>query len=558
MRQLIECVPNFSEGRDPQVLSAIANAIKSVEGVQLLDVDPGKATNRTVFTFVGEPLPVVEAAFRAIKTAEQLIDMSQHSGEHPRMGATDVCPLVPISGISLEETVPYAHSLAKRVGDELGIPVYCYEAAALSPQRKNLAHIRAGEYEGLKDKISTPEWTPDYGPAEFNPKSGATAIGARNFLVAYNVNLNTTSVRRANSVAYDVREKGRIKRQGDPILGEPLKDEKGEPIWEPGMLKSVKAIGWFIEEYGIAQISMNLTDIGVCSVHEAFDAVCQSAQRRGMRVTGSELVGLVPLQSMIEAGKHFLRLQNRSTGLPDRELIRIAVKSLGLDELKPFNADKKIIEYVMAAENPAGLVKKSVQDFVWETASESPAPGGGSISALAASMGCALATMVANLSSHKRGWDHRSPYFSGWAEKGQALVDQLLFFVDEDTHSFNQIMQAFQLPKTSEEEARMRKKAIVNATLYAMEIPLKVMETCESGFDICLEMAEQGMASSASDVGVGNLMLWAGLQGAHLNVKINAKTIANEPRAQSLLEQAEAIAKRGEITFSEIKMKLNF
>lgn len=558
MRQLIECVPNFSEGRDPQVLSAIANAIKSVEGVQLLDVDPGKATNRTVFTFVGEPLPVVEAAFRAIKTAEQLIDMSQHSGEHPRMGATDVCPLVPISGISLEETVPYAHSLAKRVGDELGIPVYCYEAAALSPQRKNLAHIRAGEYEGLKDKISTPEWTPDYGPAEFNPKSGATAIGARNFLVAYNVNLNTTSVRRANSVAYDVREKGRIKRQGDPILGEPLKDEKGEPIWEPGMLKSVKAIGWFIEEYGIAQISMNLTDIGVCSVHEAFDAVCLSAQRRGMRVTGSELVGLVPLQSMIEAGKHFLRLQNRSTGLPDRELIRIAVKSLGLDELKPFNADKKIIEYVMAAENPAGLVKKSVQDFVWETASESPAPGGGSISALAASMGCALATMVANLSSHKRGWDHRSPYFSGWAEKGQALVDQLLFLVDEDTHSFNQIMQAFQLPKTSEEEARMRKKAIVNATLYAMEIPLKVMETCESGFDICLEMAEQGMASSASDVGVGNLMLWAGLQGAHLNVKINAKTIANEPRAQSLLEQAEAIAKRGEITFSEIKMKLNF
>jgi glutamate formiminotransferase/formiminotetrahydrofolate cyclodeaminase len=556
MRQLIECVPNFSEGLDLQVLEAIADAIKTVAGVQLLDVDPGKATNRTVFTFVGEPLPVIEAAFRAIQVAAERIDMSQHAGEHPRMGATDVCPLVPIAGISLEETVPYAHSLAKRVGEELGIPVYCYESAALSPQRKNLADIRSGEYEGLKEKLSKPEWKPDFGPAEFNPKSGATAIGARNFLVAYNVNLNTTSVRRANSVAYDVREKGRIKRQGDPISGEPLTDEKGEPIWEPGMLKSVKAIGWFIEEYGVAQISMNLTDIRVCSVHQAFDAVCHAAQRRGMRVTGSELVGLVPLQSMVEAGKHYLRLQNRSTGLPERELIRIAVKSLGLDELKPFDANKKIIEYVMAAENPPGLILKTIQEFVWETASESPAPGGGSISALAASMGCALATMVANLSSHKRGWDNRSPYFSDWAEKGQALADQLLFLVDEDTNSFNQIMQAFQLPKTSEAEIRIRKEAIANATLYAMEIPLKVMETCLKGFEICREMAEQGMASSASDVGVGNLMLWAGLQGAHLNVKINAKALANEPRAQSLLDQAEAASIKGFEAFSEIQTRI--
>lgn len=556
MRQLIECVPNFSEGRDPKVLQAISDAIKTVEGVQLLDVDPGKATNRTVFTFVGEPLPVIEAAFQAIKTAAQLIDMSKHTGEHPRMGATDVCPLVPIAGISMAETVAFAHQLAKRVGEELQIPIFCYESAALKPERKNLADIRAGEYEGLKEKLARPEWIPDFGPAEFNPKSGATVVGARNFLVAYNVNLNTTSVRRANSVAYDVREKGRIKRQGDPISGEPLQDHLGEPIWEPGLLKSVKAIGWFIEEYGIAQISMNLTDTTVCSVHQAFDAVCQSAQRRGMRVTGSELVGLIPLQSMLEAGKHYLRLQNRSTGLPDRELIRIAVKSLGLDELKPFDADKKIIEYVLAAENPPGLVQKTVQDFVWETASESPAPGGGSISALAASMGCALATMVANLSSHKRGWDHRSPYFSGWAEKGQNLADQLLFLVDEDTHSFNQIMQAFQLPKTTDAETLLRKEAIVNATLYAMEIPLKVMETCISGFDICLEMAEQGMASSASDVGVGNLMLWAGLQGAHLNVKINAKTISQDPRAQSLLERADQVALSGFDAFTLIQSKI--
>jgi glutamate formiminotransferase / formiminotetrahydrofolate cyclodeaminase len=556
MRRLIECVPNFSEGRKPEVLEAIADSIKSVAGVQLLDVDPGKATNRTVFTFVGEPEPVIEAAFLAIQTAAKLIDMSQHSGEHPRMGATDVCPLVPISGITMEETVAFAHKLANRVGEELKIPVYCYESAALHPERKNLANIRAGEYEGLKEKLTKPEWKPDFGPEDFNPKSGATVIGARNFLVAYNVNLNTTSVRRANSVAYDVREKGRIKRQGDPISGEPLKDAAGEPIWEPGMLKSVKAIGWFIEEYGIAQISMNLTDISVCSVHKAFDAVCQSAQSRGMRVTGSELVGLIPLQSMLDAGKHYLRLQNRSTGLPERELVRIAVKSLGLDELKPFDANKKIIEYVMAAENPTGLVHKTVQDFVWETASESPAPGGGSISALAASMGCALATMVANLSAHKRGWDNRSSYFSDWAEKGQALADQLLFLVEEDTNSFNQIMEAFQLPKNSDAETLVRKQAIVRATLYAMEIPLKVMESCLIGFEICNEMAEHGMASSASDVGVGNLMLWAGLQGAHLNVKINAGTIGSEPQAHTILKRAEDVAAEGHLRFKEIQNRL--
>jgi len=556
MPQLIECVPNFSEGRDLKVLEAISDAIKSVDGVQLLDVDPGKATNRTVFTFVGEPLPVIEAAFRAIKTAAQFIDMSRHSGEHPRMGATDVCPLVPIAGISMEETVAFAHQLAKRVGDELNIPVFCYESAALQPKRKNLADIRAGEYEGLKEKLSKPEWKPDFGPAVFNPKSGATVIGARNFLVAYNVNLNTTSVRRANSVAFDVREKGRIKRQDNNLGANPILDEAGEPVWEPGMLKSVKAIGWFIEEYGIAQISMNLTDITVCSIHQAFDAVCHSAQTRGMRVTGSEIVGLIPLQSILEAAKHYLRLQNRSTGLPDRELIRIAVKSLGLDELKPFDADKKIIEYVMAANKPPGLIHKTVQNFAWETASESPAPGGGSISALAASLGCSLATMVANLSSHKRGWDNRCAYFSDWAEKGQNLSDHLLFLVDEDTISFNLIMEAFQLPKNSETEALQRKEAIVNATLYAMEIPLQVMQACLNGFEICLEMAEHGMASSASDVGVGNLMLWAGLQGAHLNVKINAQSLPQNEKAQSLLQRANQLADLGFVAFTNIQSKI--
>lgn len=552
MRQIIECVPNFSEGRDNVVLEAIADAVRSVEGVQLLDVDPGRATNRTVFTFVGEAELVVEAAFRAIQVAAQRIDMRQHSGEHPRLGATDVCPLVPISGISMEETIQYAHGLAKRVGEELRIPVYCYESAALNPQRKNLADIRAGEYEGLKEKLKNPEWKPDFGPSEFNPQSGATVIGARNFLVAYNVNLNTTSVRRANSVAYDVREKGRIKRVGDAIDGEPILDDQGNPVWEPGALKSVKAIGWFIEEYGVAQISMNLTDISVCSVHEAFDAVCASALRRGMRVTGSELVGLIPLQSMIAAGKHYLRLQNRSTGLPERELIRLAVKSLGLDELKPFDPDKKIIEYVMAEGSPKGLVGKSVQEFVWETASESPAPGGGSISALAGSMGCALATMVANLSSHKRGWDDQTAFFSSWAERGQALADRLLFLVEEDTRSFNLIMEAFQLPKTNEEEITERKRAISEATVYAMEIPVQVMECCFMGFEICKEMALKGMSSSASDVGVGNLMLWAGLQGAHLNVRINGKTIKGNGKAEELLMRAEEIERQGKIEYELI------
>lgn len=552
MRQIIECVPNFSEGRDHVVLEAIADAVRSVEGVQLLDVDPGKATHRTVFTFVGEAEPVIEAAFRAIQVAAQRIDMRQHSGEHPRMGATDVCPLVPISGISMEETVQYAHRLAKRVGEELQIPVYCYEAAAMNPQRRNLADIRAGEYEGLKEKLKNPDWKPDFGPAEFNPQSGATVIGARNFLVAYNVNLNTTSVRRANSVAYDVREKGRIKRKGDPIDGDIVLDAQGNPVWEAGALKSVKAIGWFIEEYGIAQISMNLTDITVCSVHEAFDAVCASALRRGMRVTGSELVGLIPLQAMIAAGKHYLRLQNRSTGLPERELIRIAVKSLGLDELKPFDPDKKIIEYVMAEGQSKGLVGKTVEEFVWETASESPAPGGGSISALAGSMGCALATMVANLSSHKRGWDAQTSYFSEWAERGQALADRLLYLVDEDTRSFNRIMDAFQLPKTNEEEIAERKRAISDATIYAMEIPVQVMESCLQGFEICKEMAVRGMSSSASDVGVGNLMLWAGLQGAYLNVRINAKSVKGNSKGDELLQRAGEIERLGKIEYELI------
>ena len=534
-KQLIECIPNFSEGRDEAVLAKIADAVRSVEGVKLLDVDPGKATNRTVFTFVGEPQAVIDAAFIAIKTAAELIDMSKHSGEHPRMGATDVCPLVPIANISMEETVEWSKKLAQRVGEELAIPVYLYEFAASAPYRKNLADIRSGEYEGLKDKILKPEWKPDFGPQAFNARSGATVIGARNFLVAYNVNLNTTSTRRANAIAFDVREKGRVKREGDPVTGKPVLDEKGEQVFEPGLLKSVKAIGWFIEEYGIAQISMNLTDITVCKVHEAYEAVKKKSEERGIRVTGSELVGLIPKQALLDAGRFYLAMQERSAGIPESEIIKIAVKSLGLDELKPFDPKKKVIEYLLEEENTKKLVDMTVTGFVNETASESPAPGGGSVAALAGALGTALGTMVANLSSHKRGWDDRWNYFAGYAEKGIALQNELIHLVDEDTRSFNLLMDAFRLPNGSDAEKAGRKAAIQKATQYAAEVPLKVMQTALKGYEVLEAMASEGMESSISDVGVGALCLRTCVSGAWLNVRINAQSITDEGFKSKLL-----------------------
>jgi glutamate formiminotransferase/formiminotetrahydrofolate cyclodeaminase len=536
-KQIIECVPNFSEGRDAQVLEKIADAVRSVEGVKLLDMDPGKATNRTVFTFVGEPSAVIEGAFQAIKTAAECIDMRKHTGEHPRMGATDVCPLIPISGISMEETVEWSKKLAKRVGEELDIPVYLYEFSASTPSRRNLADIRSGEYEGLNEKMTKPEWKPDFGPDSFNPKSGATVIGARNFLVAYNVNLNTTSTRRANAIAFDVREKGRVKREGNPLTGKTITDEHGQPVFEPGMLKSVKAIGWFIEEYGIAQISMNLTDITICKVHEAFEAVKQKAEERGIRVTGSELVGLIPKQALLDAGRFYLNMQERSAGISEREIIKIAVKSLGLDELKPFDPEKKIIEYLMENDSENTLTGKTVSDFVYETSSESPAPGGGSVSALCGSLGAALGTMVANLSAHKRGWDQRWAYFSEIAETGIRIQKQLLFLVDEDTRAFNLIMDAFKFPSETAEQKELRKAAIQEATRYAAEVPLRVMETAYEGFSVLEAMASEGMESSISDVGVGVLCLRTCIYGAWLNVRINVKSLTDQAEKDRLLQK---------------------
>lgn len=540
MKQLIECVPNFSEGRAPAVLKQITDVIESVEGVTLLDVDPGKATNRTVVTFVGEPAAVIEAAFQAIKKAGEVIDMSRHTGEHPRMGATDVCPLIPIAHISMEETAEWARRLGERVGRELDLPIYLYEAAASRPERKNLAVIRSGEYEGLPEKLANPDWKPDFGPARFNAKSGATVIGARDFLIAYNVNLNTTSVRRANSVAFDVREKGRV--LNDPATGKPLKDATGEPLREPGLLRGVKAIGWYIEEYGIAQISMNITDIAATPLHLAFEACHNSADKRGMRVTGSELVGLVPLKVMLDAGKYFLRKQQRSVGVSDAELIKIAVKSMGLDELAPFDPQQKIIEYNLDKGNAAAqksLINKNLRAFSDEAASESPAPGGGSVSAYVGALGVSLATMVANLSSHKRGWDDRWEEFSDAAERGQQLKEALLRAVDEDTDAFNEIMMAFGLPNGTPEEKSARKAAVQAATKIAIEVPLNVMRLSLDSMPLIRQMVETGNPNSVTDAGVGALCARTAVYGAYLNVKVNATGLEDKAYAAQVTAEAE-------------------
>jgi len=546
MQQLIECVPNFSEGCDRSIIDKITDEIKKIDGVKLIDVDPGQATNRTVVTMVGTPDEVCEAAFQAVKKAQELIDMRHHKGAHPRFGATDVCPLVPVANISMEETVKYAHQLAERIGTELNIPIYCYEFAAKEDKRKNLASCREGEYEAVPKRIGTAEWKPDYGPAEWNDsvaKSGVTAVGARNFLIAYNVNLNTTSTRRANAIAFDVRERGRMKREGDSLTGKIIKDEKGNPVMEPGMLKSVKGIGWFIEEYGVAQISMNLTDITVTPLHVAYDAVYERANARGIRVTGSEMVGVVPLQAMLDAGKYFLRKQERSTGIPEREIIKIAVKSMGLDELYPFDPDKKIIEYILK-DDQKKLVDMNLSDFADETASESPAPGGGSISAYVGSLGAALGTMVANLSAHKRGWDNRWEEFSDWAEKGMAIQNELVRLVDEDTNAFNRIMDAFGLPKGTDEEKAARKQAIDDATRFAIEIPFKVMQKSYEAFEMIRAMAEIGNPNSVSDAGVGALCVRSAVMGAYLNVKINASGLDDKSFVESILAEGKMIEEK--------------
>lgn len=547
MQQIIECVPNFSEGRDLELIRRITDAAAHVDGVALLDVDPGSATNRTVVTFAGEPEAVVEAAVRAARVAAELIDMRRHRGEHPRFGALDVCPLVPVSGITMDETVEWARKLAKRLGDEVGLTVFCYENAALSESRRNLATVRAGEYEGLEKKLAGSDWRPDFGPAEFNARSGATAVSARDFLVAYNINLNTTSARRANAIAFDVRERGRVKRKGDPLTGEIVRDESGKPVYTPGSLEAVKAIGWYIEEYGIAQISMNLTDVEVTPVHMAFDEVRRKARARGIRVTGSEVVGLMPLRTMLEAGRFYLERQQRSAGIPDREIIKIAIKSLGLDDLKPFDPAQKIIEYRLAALLPAApkLVRRTVVGFTEETASESPAPGGGSVAASVGALGAALGTMVANLSAHKRGWDGRWQEFSDWAVRGKEIYEALLELVDRDTEAFNSVMAAHRLPKASESERKQRAQAVQEAARQAMEIPLEVMEKSLESMPLLMAMAESGNPASVSDAGVGALCVRAAIRGAYLNVKINAsglddRTLATDlvTRGKSLEEQA--------------------
>jgi len=560
MKQLIECVPNFSEGSNMAIIKQITDQIEMVEGVRLLDVDPGKATNRTVVTFVGTPEEVIEAAFQAVKKASEVIDMRTHKGEHPRFGATDVCPLIPIAGITMDEVVVYARKLAERIGNEIGIPVYCYENAAFTAERRNLANNRSGEYEGLHKKLSDPHWKPDFGPAEFTDKvalTGATAVGARDFLVAYNVNLNTTSVRRANAVAFDIREKGRPVREGHPVTGKIVKDASGEPVYKAGSLKACKAIGWFIEEYGIAQVSINLTNISVTPVHVAFEEACLKAQERGMRVTGSELVGLTPLKALTDAGKYFLRKQQRSVGVSEEELVKIAVKSLGLDDLKPFNPKEKIIEYLLAGDNDKKLVGMTVEGFANETASESPAPGGGSIAATMGALGISLATMVANLSSHKPGWDERWEEFSLWAEKGQALKDELLMLVDEDTRAFNLIMDAFGFPKGTDAEKAARTAAIQDATRFAIEVPFRVMQRSFDCMEIIKAMAETGNPNSVTDAGVGALAARSAVMGAFLNVKINASGLHDKAYVEKVLSEGNRLQESAMAMESEILSIVN-
>ncbi|MEJ6681263.1 MAG: glutamate formimidoyltransferase [Flavobacteriales bacterium] len=546
-KRLIECVPNISEGRDSAKIEEITSVVETVAGVKLLDVDPGSTTNRTVITFVGEPEPVMEAAFLLIKKASEVLDMKTQKGEHPRMGATDVCPLVPVANITLEELIPLAHNLGKRIGEELSIPGYFYEEAASKEKRKNLAYCRKGEYEGLS-KISEPEWKPDFGPAEFNSsvrKTGATAIGVRDFLVAYNVNLNTTSTRRANAIAFDIREAGRIVREDGMPGGKVLKDDKGEPLRQEGTLKSVKGIGWFIEEYGIAQLSLNLTNINICSVHRAFDEATEKAAERGVRVTGSEIVGLIPKKVLIEAAHHYLTKQERSLGISEEEKIKIAIKSLGLDDLAPFNAKEKVIEYMIEDSiNSSSLVSMTLEDFANETASESPAPGGGSISAYVGVLGVSLGTMVANLSAHKRGWYHRWEEFSFWAVKGMQLKEELMALVDEDTNAFNKIMEAIGLPKGNEEEMRLRKQAIQSATKYAIEIPFQVAKTCLKSMEVMEAMAQFGNPNSVTDAGVGAMCARTGVLGAIMNVKINARDLDDKIFVTSVLSECSDLEHR--------------
>lgn len=546
MKQIIECVPNFSEGRDMQIIKQITDVIESVEGIKLLDVDPGAATNRTVVTFVGELEPVCQAAFLAVKKASELIDMSKHHGAHPRFGATDVCPLVPVSNITMEEVVEYAHKLAQRIGNELSIPVYCYESAAYTPERRNLANCRAGEYEALEKRISSDDWHPDFGPRSWSEnvaRTGATAVGARNFLVAFNVNLNTTSVNKATSIAFDVRERGRVKREGHPVTGKIVKDENGKKVYTPGLLKSVKAIGWYIEEFGIAQISMNLTDINVTPLHVAFDTVCERAAAHGIRVTGSELVGVTPLKALLDAGKYFLQKQGRSQGVSDEELIKIAIRSLGLNDVKPFDPKKNIIEY-MLEDNKPRLIDMDLVKFCHTTASEAPAPGGGSISAYMGSLGAALGTMVANLTALKNRHNDTWKNFSDWAEKGKYYHDALLKMVDEDTNAFNKIMDAFGLPKSNDEEKARRKQAIQDATKFAIEIPFQTMKlSCES-MEVMLEMAKNGLEASISDAGVGALAARAAVQGAFLNVKINCQSYDDKDFANDIISKGKEIERR--------------
>jgi glutamate formiminotransferase/formiminotetrahydrofolate cyclodeaminase len=553
MQKLIECVPNFSEGRDQNVIRQITDAIESVEGVSLLDVDPGASTNRTVVTFVGSPEAAAQGAFRGIRKAAELIDMRKHKGAHPRMGATDVCPFIPVSNVSWEEAIECATKLGKRIGDELKIPVYLYEKAARDKSRSNLSVIRAGEYEGFFEKIKQPEWKPDFGPAVFSEKSGATVIGVREFLVAYNVNLNTKSVRRANSVAFDVREQGRLKTQDGTPQGKPVLDSSGEPVRIPGMLKHVKAIGWFVMEYGIAQVSMNLTNIEETPLHLAFDACVEAAARRGLRVTGSEIVGMVPKRSLVDAGRYFLRKQRWSEGVSEEELIDIAVRSMGLNELKPFDPREKVIELKMeSAEPKSSLATMSLREFCNETLSDSPAPGGGSVAALMGALGASLGGMVANLSAGKRGWDDKLQYFSDWAVKAQQLKNELLSLVDEDTAAFNKVMDAFGLPRESAEEKAARAAAIQEATKHAAEIPLKVMETASRTYELLVEMADKGNPASVSDVGVGALITRACIEGAALNVRINLANLKDEKFTSVLQDKLREIQSDSESQFKKI------